>query len=501
MKERIFISCVSGEFRTARQKVADVLTFLGYEAEKQEIFGTEPGDLRQVLRDKIDTCEGLIQIVGEAYGAEPPSIDPDFGRVSYTQFEFLYGRRRGKKTWLLFAGPDCHRDTPVDQLDFPWDPAVPDPAPWQGERRSLQAAYRDRLRADGHLYHPAANDAELENQILKIRNDLDALRDASRKQEQRVTRRLARILAGLLVLGVLGGGAFWWLKHGQETLQETITVRYADPEEIRAALTRGIDTWRTARQVEIDALPTWQERAKASEDADAEKVRRLASVDRALDNIQSARAGGEVDPISAEFQRILTNPAEGPEEALAYLRAQEESIQRQVNAATADEAEAVRRRRSALRNWLTGAAASAAEGRYGEASELYQRVVKADAAWTEARQQLWAFLVFSQGPHVESHGTVEQARASYLESERHALRLTEDDPGNTEWQRDLAVSHSRLGDVAVAQGNLPDAVRRYGAALAIMEKLAASDPTNAVWQDDVEKCRRRVAEVREKIGK
>jgi hypothetical protein len=34
---------------------------LGYTPVVQEIFGTEPGDLRQVLRDKVDACEGLIQ--------------------------------------------------------------------------------------------------------------------------------------------------------------------------------------------------------------------------------------------------------------------------------------------------------------------------------------------------------------------------------------------------------------------------------------------------------
>ena len=51
------------------------------------------------LRDKIDGCDGLIQIVGRGYGAEPPLVDPQFGRVSYTQFEFLYAQSRGKKTW------------------------------------------------------------------------------------------------------------------------------------------------------------------------------------------------------------------------------------------------------------------------------------------------------------------------------------------------------------------------------------------------------------------
>ena len=48
----VFISCVSPEFRQTRSRVAAILTRLGYTLVIQEIFGTEPGDLRQVLRDK-----------------------------------------------------------------------------------------------------------------------------------------------------------------------------------------------------------------------------------------------------------------------------------------------------------------------------------------------------------------------------------------------------------------------------------------------------------------
>ena len=94
----VFISCVSPEFRQTRSRVAAILTRLGYTPVIQKIFGTEPGDLRQVLRDKIDACEGLIQIVGQGYGAEPPMMDANCGRVSYTQFEFFYAREKKKKT-------------------------------------------------------------------------------------------------------------------------------------------------------------------------------------------------------------------------------------------------------------------------------------------------------------------------------------------------------------------------------------------------------------------
>jgi hypothetical protein len=39
----IFISAVSRELRSARQQVANTLTFLGYGPEWQDIFGTEEG--------------------------------------------------------------------------------------------------------------------------------------------------------------------------------------------------------------------------------------------------------------------------------------------------------------------------------------------------------------------------------------------------------------------------------------------------------------------------
>jgi hypothetical protein len=82
----IFISCVSSKFRQTRSRVADTLTRLGYTPVIQEIFGTEPGDLRQVLRDKIDSCEGPIQIVGQGYGAGPPTVEADYTRLSADGF-------------------------------------------------------------------------------------------------------------------------------------------------------------------------------------------------------------------------------------------------------------------------------------------------------------------------------------------------------------------------------------------------------------------------------
>ncbi|MDP8256308.1 MAG: tetratricopeptide repeat protein [Candidatus Alcyoniella australis] len=64
-------------------------------------------------------------------------------------------------------------------------------------------------------------------------------------------------------------------------------------------------------------------------------------------------------------------------------------------------------------------------------------------------------------------------------------RLATADPSNTGWQRDLSVSHNKLGDVLRAQGDLAGALREYRAALEISERLATADPSNAKRQRDL----------------
>ena len=58
-------------------------------------------------------------------------------------------------------------------------------------------------------------------------------------------------------------------------------------------------------------------------------------------------------------------------------------------------------------------------------------------------------------------------------------------PGQRGWQRDLSVSHDRIGDVLVAQGEGGAALAAYGSGMAIAERLAAADPGNAEWQRDL----------------
>ena len=54
-----------------------------------------------------------------------------------------------------------------------------------------------------------------------------------------------------------------------------------------------------------------------------------------------------------------------------------------------------------------------------------------------------------------AQGNLPEALKSYQAGLAIADRLAKADPGNAGWQRDLSVSYDKIGDVQVAQGNLP----------------------------------------------
>ncbi len=90
-------------------------------------------------------------------------------------------------------------------------------------------------------------------------------------------------------------------------------------------------------------------------------------------------------------------------------------------------------------------------------------------------------------------GDLTAARAAYQAGLDIRVRLAAADPANSEWQRDVAASHVRLGDLAVAVGDLAAARAAYQAALDVAVRLAAADPANAQWQRDLELARQRLS--------
>ena len=78
--------------------------------------------------------------------------------------------------------------------------------------------------------------------------------------------------------------------------------------------------------------------------------------------------------------------------------------------------------------------------------------------------------------------------------------LAAERPGDLERQRDLSVSHSLVGDVLRAQGDMAGALREYRATHAILERLASADPSNATWQRDLVVSHYKLAGIHRRAG-
>ena len=84
-----------------------------------------------------------------------------------------------------------------------------------------------------------------------------------------------------------------------------------------------------------------------------------------------------------------------------------------------------------------------------------------------------------------AQGDQAAARTSYQESHAIFERLAEANPDNSERLRDLSISHNAVGDFLQQQGDVPAALLSYRASLAIAARLVSADPDNALWQRDL----------------
>ena len=457
-RPRLFLSAVSEELRTARQDVAATIRTLGFDPVSQDDFPTGYGELRQWLMTQLDGCEGLIQLVGEGYGAEPPNVDPAYGRVSYTQFEFLYASLHKKRTWVIVIGPDYTRDKAQDQLDLPRDAGDPAPHRYQAERKQLQKGYLARLTQENHLRHTANNRSELQNTVLRLRDELGELRRQWEEWLRKDDAFKARTTA---------------------SLNELAQAARLTTEKIRAHLIQTAEDTHRRELAEAQAATDWMRRQDLREAADNAHRLRLARIEELAASISDIEGRGASTNVFHEMMRVLAE--QGVDETIAYVESQQPSILQTVRTRAA----AARERNQAdLQPLLKTAGLHQSKGQAAEAGALYRDILAIEPDWPEALHT-WFWFLADQGDLARIRTTLTDAKREYEDAQQVAQHLTRIDPGNTEWQRDLSVSHNKIGDVLRAQGDLPAALTAYRASLGIRETLAGRDRGNVQWQIDV----------------
>jgi len=530
LRPRIFVSAVTSELQTARQLVASTLTALGYEPIWQEIFESSAGDLRSMLQRKIDSCGAVIQIVGDAYGAEPPQPDEQFGRVSYTQYEALYARSKNKPVYYLFAKADFPIDQPVAPPKEQQQTETDDAA----HQRELQATYREKIRQQGSIRYSVSSKSEIKNTIYEMQRELDRLR--------RVTRIfMSTILVGLVLIG---GGVCWLAWRQPDQIRQTVQTATSDivknaTPEIAAAVEDKLDDPELLRgRLRMSVNKQFEEEKASISLRDPaqyhEALRRLEQnrkltfeqIDALIESIQAGLATGGMPSEFAELARLLK---EDPKAAIAYIKRLAPSILDRVDARKVDTDE---KNRADLSLLLDGVRVAIVDGDYEFALEQTEQILKRDPKFAEAHYQRYlaehelgdrailttgaltarkhfeaaeqsAAAAYALEPKQRQYEravmaaanarghlwlrflNTEKARKAYEDGYEIAERIALANPNDVHAQRDLATSNGYLGDLQLQSRNVAESLESFRQMLIIIKRLAATAPAHREIQRDL----------------
>ncbi len=488
MKPRIFLSGVTAELGSARDLASVVLRRLGYEPVDMRVFPTGAGDLGQFLRGEIDKCEGMIHLVGHAYGSEPPEPDPYKGRHSHTQLEQLYAEQRGIKTWVfLLSGHDL-TDLPRDQLDLPKVPNHPDPLGYQQERRERQLQWRARLEHGSPLlFHKVGSEPELENTLHGIKDELAALRASQRRWQNRVLF--------LLVALILLGGATWasLLRQGERILDGQKAVEEPPPaiadkvrtedDDIKRRLHDSLETIYEREVKSAETQKGWKDKDEAENAARTKRDYRRGLADAFVDSLRASSRADGARPELAEVRRLLKDH-DGDVKAIRYLDAQESRLL----------AEAEKNLRMTLTPLLEGVRLHVIRGEYLAAKGTCEKLLAKDADWPDLLLE-YAKVLIQYGDDIHSNLYI-PAGAIFADGSKIAVagyrpkEMGVEEPVNTTWHLNPDIPITVFGPMRVTRDKwhfIDDPIalaadrkanREFELALDTARRLVSNDPEN-----------------------
>ena len=167
-RPEIFISATSRDLGSCRQLVRDALLTMGCVPVLQDHFSPDAGNVREMLRTKIEACHAVLHLAGECYGQEPSKRDGDKPRRSYTQLEYDIALELKKPLYIFLCAEG-----------FPYDPHEPEPE----ELWRLQRSHRTELIARDDLYLPVNDAHDLALRVRELQTRLEHVtRDLKKTQ-------------------------------------------------------------------------------------------------------------------------------------------------------------------------------------------------------------------------------------------------------------------------------------------------------------------------------
>ena len=132
------------------------------------------------------------------------------------------------------------------------------------------------------------------------------------------------------------------------------------------------------------------------------------------------------------------------------------------------------------KTWDDYARAAQDAGRTADAKAAFAEAARLAGSKGDAYTEYWATL--GLGDVARAQGSLPEALRHYRTAQGAAERAAQADPNNAGWQRDLAVSHAKLAGAHLRAGGRGQAMAALREGMAIMERMAKLSPDNAGWQ-------------------
>src|ERR1035438_983531 len=184
-RPEVFISATSADLRSCRHLVKEALLTLGCVPVEQTNFPPDYRTVRNMVRTKIATCDAVVHLAGECFGAEPSKRDATTPRRSYAQMEYDIARELKKPIYAFVCGEG-----------FPYDSHLPE----DDEKQQLQEAHRAILLSSETLRYKVRSPADLALRVRELQTKVEHLRGELKRTRSWLGRGLT---AGLIALAVL----------------------------------------------------------------------------------------------------------------------------------------------------------------------------------------------------------------------------------------------------------------------------------------------------------
>ncbi|NBC34502.1 MAG: TIR domain-containing protein [Alphaproteobacteria bacterium] len=409
---------------------------------------TRPEDIQAVLDVFARKDYRIVTLSGEGPGE----------RVAEVTHEALFDHWTALRAWLDDGRSDEQFDRKLAEAARDWDKAG-------RPRGSLWRRPNLDLLRDFH----ARRAGEMTDVQRAFFRESDALQKAQIAAEQRRIRRTRAVAAAMTALAIVAGGFGWY------------------------AYEKGVEADLNARQAEASAR-----QAEAS--AEAARVASREALDENR-RAETDRIWAEHMRTVADRQRAAAEQAQGraeyqqqrAEAALAHAEEQRAAAERNINIATYAADALVRDLAGGLRN-VSGIRAETVRRILERAEGVFESLFEAGAASPRLRRQHgWMHIEFGRTLATlgDTHGQLNRAEAAVAVLED----LVADDPDTLQWQRDLAVAFSEVGDARRALGDLPGAFAAYSDDLTTRDRLIEADPDNTGWQLDLSVAHERIGDV------